>query len=680
MTPERLHQIEELYHAARAKDAKARAAFLDASCGGDEALRREVESLLNQPDAIGTVPAMGAPSGGSFFFEDLVGRTLGQFRIVGLLRDGGMARVYKGYQESVDRFVAIKVLPRQYANDPRFVERFKQEAHIVAKLHHPHILSVFDHGESDGYTYLAMPFVESGTLADRLARGPVSLAETSRIIAQVCEALDYAHAQGIVHRDIKPSNILMDAEGNAFVADFGIATILGNTLHLTQTGAFLASPGYCSPEQLTGGEVGSHSDLYAVGMILYEMLTGTAPFHMDGSLASLLKRANSTVPAPRIRNSGVTPQVEAVIVKGLAPSKGDRYATGKELAAALSAALRAIDGQDATIVAARDARPPADAWTKTLKADASTGAASAPPRRRIPVGVWAAAAVALVIVAVLAATMRRAERQAPAAPDSGVPIAVAAAPASEQPANAAPSADVAAESSASGGRQATPPATVKKTEPGSAAAGAAPVAARDKATSASDSSTAKQMYDSPASGENVRPGLKYRIVQQRGSSEADADPSTTFHSGDRVRFAFESNIDGYLYVVQAGSSGRWTVLFPNPDANGGRNAVVRSDEYLVPDNGWFAFDETPGTEEVFVVVSKQALETLPGFKTPVTRRETVDRSIVTGLQARIQPRDLVLEKDQSLAADGKTHQATYVVNRGELASQVAALIQLTHAK
>src|SRR6187431_1142220 len=153
MTPERLHQIEELYHAARAKDATARAAFLDAECGADAALRRDVESLLDQPDAVGTLPTVGALPGGSFFFEDLVGRSLGQFRIVGLVRDGGMARVYKGYQESVDRFVAIKVLPRQYANDPRFVERFKQEAHIVAKLHHPHILSAFDHGECDGYTY-----------------------------------------------------------------------------------------------------------------------------------------------------------------------------------------------------------------------------------------------------------------------------------------------------------------------------------------------------------------------------------------------------------------------------------------------------------------------------------------------------------------------------------------------
>jgi hypothetical protein len=360
----------------------------------------------------------------------------------------------------------------------------------------------------------------------------------------------------------------------------------------------------------------------------------------------------------------VTPQVEDVIVKALAPAKRDRFGTGRELAAALSAALHARDAQDATLVAGRDTPAPA------------------PTRRRISVAGWAAAAVAVAIVAAIAATMLpRAEPQAPAATkDGGVPTAAQAAPAPEPPASAARSAEAAVGASASGGRQAAPPATVKKTEPGSAPAGAAPVAARDKTASASERSTAKQMYDSPASGENVSPGLKYRIVQQRGSSEADADPSSTFRSGDRVRFAFESNFDGYLYVVQAGSSGRWTVLFPNPDANGGRNAVVRSEEYVVPDNGWFAFDKTPGTEEVFVVLSRQPLDTLPGFKAPVTRRETVDRSIVTGLQARIQSRDLVFEKDQSAAADGKTRQAMYVVNRGELASQVAALIQLTHAK
>ena len=189
------------------------------------------------------------------------------------------------------------------------------------------------------------------------------------------------------------------------------------------------------------------------------------------------------------------------------------------------------------------------------------------------------------------------------------------------------------------------------------------------------------MYTSSTPGDPVNPGLKYRIVQSRGSNgDVDADPVQTFHSGDRVRFAFASNIDGYLYVVQRGTSGQWTVLFPDPEANGGRNAIRKGEDYFVPNNGWFAFDETPGTEEVFVVLSTQPLDALPGFETPVTRRESVTASVVDGLQRSIQSRDLMFEKDRPAVVDGRTRQATYVVNRAELANRVAAFIPLQHAR
>jgi serine/threonine protein kinase len=142
--------------------------------------------------------------------EDLTGKQLGPYRVVAPLGEGGMAAVYKAYQAGMDRYVALKILPRYFASDPQFVGRFEQEAKVLARLLHPHILPVHDYGEADGYTYIVMPFVDSGTLADLLRGGPLSLAQIRSIIAQVGDALDYAHLQGVIHRDVKPSNILVD--------------------------------------------------------------------------------------------------------------------------------------------------------------------------------------------------------------------------------------------------------------------------------------------------------------------------------------------------------------------------------------------------------------------------------------------------------------------------------------
>jgi hypothetical protein len=163
-------------------------------------------------------------------------------------------------------------------------------------------------------------------------------------------------------------------------------------------------------------------------------------------------------------------------------------------------------------------------------------------------------------------------------------------------------------------------------------------------------------------------------------TEADVDAGTRFQSGDRVRFAFESNVDGYLYVVQQGSSGRWTVLFPNPRINGGRNVIRRLEPYTVPSDDWFLFDDTPGTEQVFVFLSREALTQLPGFDRPVTRTETLSASVVDELQHSVAPRDLVLEKERAESASGQVSQATYVVNKNELGKSVHASVTLTHGQ
>jgi len=185
---------------------------------------------------------------------------------------------------------------------------------------------------------------------------------------------------------------------------------------------------------------------------------------------------------------------------------------------------------------------------------------------------------------------------------------------------------------------------------------------------------AKEMFASTDA--NVSPGLRFRMIQA-GPNDApvDVDPSAEFHTGDRIRFAFESNIDGYLYVAQQGTSGNWTVLFPNPDINGGRNVVKRFQEYTVPDDNFFRFDGPAGTEHVFVFLSREPLAQLPGFDRPVKSFETGSPAMIAELRTTIQSRDLVFAKDP--AAAGR-QQATYIVNKAEVGKAVTASFNLLH--
>lgn len=167
---------------------------------------------------------------------DLIGKTLGGYRIIEQIGLGGMATVFKAYQPSMDRYVAFKVISTHLTQDPTFVRRFQQEARVIAKLEHLHILPVYGYGEEDGYLYLVMRFVEGGTLRDRLQSGPLSLEEARRVVSQVGSALAYAHRQGVVHRDFKPSNVLIDRQGDCYLSDFGIAKMVESTLGLTGPG------------------------------------------------------------------------------------------------------------------------------------------------------------------------------------------------------------------------------------------------------------------------------------------------------------------------------------------------------------------------------------------------------------------------------------------------------------
>jgi eukaryotic-like serine/threonine-protein kinase len=212
---------------------------------------------------------------------------------------GGMAEVFLVHDRMLGRNVALKVLREHYAKDLHFVERFRREAQSAAALSHPNVVQVYDQGRSeDGRYYIAMEYVPGGTLGDRIGRvGPLNSAEAARLASQVAEALRVAHERGIVHRDIKPQNVLLDAAGEAKVADFGIALAASST-SISRTNQVFGTAGYMSPEQAMGEPVGPPSDLYSLGAVLYEMLTGTMPFEAEGPLATAMKHVTEQ-PLPR---------------------------------------------------------------------------------------------------------------------------------------------------------------------------------------------------------------------------------------------------------------------------------------------------------------------------------------------------------------------------------------------
>ncbi|MBX5457933.1 MAG: protein kinase [Thermogemmatispora sp.] len=273
--------------------------------------------------------------------QTLVGRSLGQFRIVEPLGAGGMAAVFKAYQPSLDRYVAVKVLPARYAHDPVFVKRFEQEARSVAKLVNPHIVQIHDFGEQDKITYIVMEYVDGGTLRDRLKSRSLSLVEAVDFLLQAAEGLRCAHSHNIVHRDVKPSNMLLRRDGHLLLSDFGIAKILEGTTHLTRAGVGIGTPQYMSPEQSTGQAVDQRSDIYSLGIVFFECLTGRVPFTAENPVSVTLKHLQEPLPVEPLRQAGVPAVIEQVVVKMTAKAPADRYQSIEEMGEALAVALNA---------------------------------------------------------------------------------------------------------------------------------------------------------------------------------------------------------------------------------------------------------------------------------------------------------------------------------------------------
>jgi serine/threonine protein kinase len=326
--------------------------------------------------------------------SDLVGRTLGSYRIISQVGLGGMATVFKAFQPAMNRYVAIKVLPSHLARDPNFRARFKRETHTIAALEHRYILPVYDVGEDDNIPYLVMRYTEGGTMSDLIAAHKLGLDQAVRLVGQVAEALDYAHQRGIIHRDIKPANILIGPDGAALLSDFGIAKILEGTLNLTGEGALIGTPFYMAPEQVRGQSADARSDIYALGVVLFEAATGRRPFMAETPLAVALMHIHDPLPLPRQINPLLPEPLERVILHAMAKEPADRFQTAAEFAQAL---------QDLSLPI--PTRPLATAVPATVVLPETLSPPPAPPSVRQGVLRWApwliGAALAIALIAVL---------------------------------------------------------------------------------------------------------------------------------------------------------------------------------------------------------------------------------------------------------------------------------------
>lgn len=273
----------------------------------------------------------------------MTNQKIGRYEVKVELARGGMATVLLAHDPRFERDVAIKLLPREFLHEPTFRARFEREAKLIAALEHPAIVPVYDYGEADGQPFLVMRQMAGGSLTDRIYKGPLPVHEAATILQRIGTALDYAHSKGIIHRDLKPSNILFDQFGYSYLSDFGIARLAEASTTLTGI-AMVGTPAYMSPEQARAdAQLDGRSDLYALGVILFEMLTGQTPFKADTPMGMALKHVLEPVPRILDVKADLPPAYEEVIARSLAKNRDERFAT----ASAMAAAVNSLVGQPA---------------------------------------------------------------------------------------------------------------------------------------------------------------------------------------------------------------------------------------------------------------------------------------------------------------------------------------------
>jgi serine/threonine protein kinase/Flp pilus assembly protein TadD len=347
MTPERWQQINELYHAAVELDANRQATFLNQACAGDAGLRDEVESLIASHDQARSFiaePALKVAA--RVLAEDqvtsLVGRRFSHYRIESLLGVGGMGEVYLAEDTSLDRKVALKLLPAQFTNDAERLRRFEREARAASALNHPNILTIYEIGQEDGHHYTATEFIDGETLREHMAGTRMKVDESLDVAAQVASALGAAHAAGIVHRDIKPENVMLRSDGFVKVLDFGLAKLSprhasmaepeapARSLVRTNPGLVMGTVRYMSPEQARGQDVDARTDIWSLGVVIYEMVTGRAPFAGE-TPSHVVVSILETQPPPLTHENEMPKGLERIVDKALRKNREERYQTVKDL-------------------------------------------------------------------------------------------------------------------------------------------------------------------------------------------------------------------------------------------------------------------------------------------------------------------------------------------------------------
>ncbi|MBI5960174.1 MAG: serine/threonine protein kinase, partial [Chloroflexi bacterium] len=290
--------------------------------------------------------------------QNLAGQSLGQYQLKELLGIGGMGAVYRAYQSSLQREVAVKVMSPELVSQTDYIDRFYREARTAAALGHAHIVPVHDYGVQGEISYVVMHLLTGGTLMDRLTQQaelglPMpSLAETADLLKQLASALDYAHSQGVIHRDIKPNNIMFDNQGNAYLVDFGIAKLMTASRVLTSSGVLIGTPPFMSPEQWRAEEITPATDQYSMGVMIYALVTGHVPFEADTPHGLMYKHLNEVPTPPQTYRPDIPEPVSDVLNRAMAKVPSDRFPTVTAFSQAFDKAIQGMPGDKTNFFAA----------------------------------------------------------------------------------------------------------------------------------------------------------------------------------------------------------------------------------------------------------------------------------------------------------------------------------------